>query len=208
MPVLNPFPHIAVHVVQPPRVGPLCSHRMRVFFARIPGVVVEPRVFLQAAFTTCKRPPGRSSCATGVLPFRFGRQTIQRITFRFVQSVDELLHLVPGDKDGRMVGIRLHVDLPFPWTGAHHRFPLTLGYLLLAQIEPPADPHLVLRSFIRIPPLFRIRRSHRKHPRLDPHHFHRGSTRKIHRDLSVLCENVGRCNRAEKQKTPEYAARH
>ena len=177
MPVLTPLPHIPVHVIQTPLIRQLQPHGLRILQSRIPGILSIPRVIPQPTLVIPKRPPTGRPCTTGILPFCLRRQTVDLLPCRFIQLADKLLQVVPRYIRRRMTRIRLDVTLPRPRGGAQHTPPLTLGNLILPQVKPLADRHLVLRPFTRNPSGFRRRRSHRKRPWFDPHELHRRSAR-------------------------------
>ena len=70
--IVAPFCHVAVHVVQPERVGLLLADRLR----GVVGVVARPRMGGELLFIAVEIQLARGACAAGVLPFGLRRQTI------------------------------------------------------------------------------------------------------------------------------------
>src|SRR5262249_35065022 len=94
MPVLHPFPDIAMHVIEAPGIRLLLPHRMGL----LPGVAVMPGMPPQIAGVVtkavgCARPGPRR-----ILPLGFCGQTVEgHAALARVQPLDELLDILPGD---------------------------------------------------------------------------------------------------------------
>src|SRR5262249_45992852 len=82
--VLAPFPDVPVHVKKSQIVRPERSHWMGLE----QRVCYKPSILVEQILWLAKEKHGFRPCSTGILPFRFGRQTIPRP----VQIIDNNLH--------------------------------------------------------------------------------------------------------------------
>ena len=94
VPIRTPFPHIPVHVVQPPRVGLFLADSVGTSLPYIPSILRVPCVLAQLRSIITKAINRRRSGTARVLPFGLCRQTIFQALF-FTQLVAELHRIWP-----------------------------------------------------------------------------------------------------------------
>ena len=160
MPVGDPLPHVAVHVVQTELVGDVRPHLARSVHARA-AVVGELRRDLVAEVILLVGP--RRPGAAGVLPLRLRRQTVRParalLLLTLAELLEEVLRLVPRHVlDGEVfqvpVGDVGHARLAGAVAAvvagvvAHDLLPLLLRHLADAEVEVPGDLDLVLRLLV------------------------------------------------------------
>ena len=108
-PVLAPFPHIAVHVVQAPGIWRLLTHGMR----RPSALALNHACSFNAASSSVPVPRRRCPGPAGVLPLGLGRQPIHRagrlLLRQFAQLAAERRCLVPIDFSTGRVGSPLNL---------------------------------------------------------------------------------------------------
>src|SRR5215471_14403499 len=83
--IFHPLPHIAQHVVKPPRVRLLQADRVRLII----GIIRKPRVVLERR----KRRP-RSPCPSAILPLGLRREPIFVPIVPRVQLVEEAVNII------------------------------------------------------------------------------------------------------------------
>jgi hypothetical protein len=114
-PILPPFPHIAMHVIEPPGIGLQLPHRM----CLSSSIALIPRIASELARIIPKAPARCGPGTRRVLPLRFRRQAVRCPAFPYLQSPDELLHILPGDVFNWPVWITCGLTGVIPHDGCH-----------------------------------------------------------------------------------------
>src|SRR5262249_24929076 len=169
-PVRAPLPHVAVDVVQTPRVRFLLSHRMGPMstMIQIPGVLLQ----LSISWIVTIRKPARTSRPARVFPLGLGRQSVfvtwrqfPSGPFQMRQLTAELVCFIPSDPFNRQTQIAFAVGRI-----VRHQFqPLPLGHFVLPEPEPAANSHGRLWSFVFYPIRLVCRTAHGKATRWNPY---------------------------------------
>src|SRR4051794_25791501 len=207
--VRAPLVDVAQHVIEPPSIRLLQPHRMRsrplvrVLLPR-PARAVPAVVQLEADAAVAAVPGDRiqQGCIVvaqdlqvagigrrlrarpaGILPLRRRRQRQTR--YPLLDPPQELLHILPAHLlDGPIRALEA------AWIVPHHRFPERLGTRRIKQPEPPADPHVMLRSLVFIPPRLALRRTHPEPPWCNPAHTLPNRLARCRRDVDLRPEAV------------------
>ena len=145
-PAVQPFAHVARHVVEPPGVRLQPPDRLRELLAIGPGELADAAAL---ALVPAKAEPGIRARGCGVEPFARSGQPVNslaaclRATHRqaSVQAPDELLAIQVADVTRGELGVVLCGQLPRPGPRSHHRFPLRLRYLARADLVRLAERH-------------------------------------------------------------------
>src|SRR5262245_29244285 len=123
-PIVDPLPHIAMYVVQPPRIGLELSNRMR----SATGVLVIPGVFPKLTALISKATGRGGSRSRRILPFGFCGKPVGLSSFLFTEPPQKFLHLSPRDIFHGPVQVTFETAGITP----HHRLPLPLRHRIFA----------------------------------------------------------------------------
>lgn len=173
VPVLAPFPNVAVQVVEAPAVCFFLPDDMRLTAAvgRIPGAIIE----LSVAISTIEA--RGDSRATGKFPFGFSWQTIveisrQSLSFGGVQFLQPVLAIVPTDLfNGEAVSAKVTRFRVQARGGLSDGGPFLLRNGECTQPKTMGDRDVRLRSFVVGTACFVDRASHPEAAWADPLEF-------------------------------------
>ena len=69
--IVTPFPNVAVHVIQPKRVGSFLTNLVSILLINIQCISIVPSVITKYLLIVAKTPSRLGSCPAGVVPFSF-----------------------------------------------------------------------------------------------------------------------------------------
>ena len=148
-PVQAPFHHVAVHVVQSPRIGQLHSHPVSLLrVIQIPGVVSESAVIRIIAVAE----PSLCSGPTGVFPLGGSGQSIcmaNRQPSGLPLGLSQLGAVFDGLPPIDVVGWPIRVSIKVEGSLAHQRLIFSLRDFVAADPKATTDGHECLRSLVR-----------------------------------------------------------